>query len=98
MGLLQSALAMPTTSFGGDYLHVDIFEMAAAYLFHLSLLEKGIPWPWWDAGGMTATGSELSVTVFRLLWVLVGIVVLVGLLRMQSWSWTLLKTSLRISS
>ena len=56
----------------------------------LSLLEKGIPWPWWDAGGMTATGSELSVTVFRLLWVLVGIVVLVGLLRMQSWSWTLL--------
>ena len=34
--LLQSALAMPTAAFGGDYLHTDLFEMAAAYLFHLT--------------------------------------------------------------
>ena len=33
--LLQSALAMPAASFGGSFLHTDLFEMAAAYLFHL---------------------------------------------------------------
>jgi death-on-curing protein len=33
--LLQSAIAMPQASFGGDYLHADIIEMAAAYLFHI---------------------------------------------------------------
>ena len=36
MGLLQSALAMPSAGFGGVYAHVDLFEMAAAYLFHIS--------------------------------------------------------------
>ena len=35
MGLLQSAIAMPMAQFGGQYLHRDIFEMAAAYLFHI---------------------------------------------------------------
>jgi len=35
MGLLQSALSMPGAGFGGRYLHHDIFEMAAAYLFHI---------------------------------------------------------------
>lgn len=35
MALLQSAVAMPQTSFGGKYLHTDLFEMAAAYLFHI---------------------------------------------------------------
>jgi len=34
-GLLLSALAMPQASFGGEYLHSDLFQMAAAYLFHL---------------------------------------------------------------
>lgn len=34
-GLLESALAMPGAGFGDDYLHRDVFEMAAAYLFHL---------------------------------------------------------------
>jgi death-on-curing protein len=33
--LLKSAVAMPATCFGGDYLHTDIYEMAAAYLFHI---------------------------------------------------------------
>ena len=37
MGLLQSALAMPAVSFGGSFLHADLFEMAAAYLFHIVL-------------------------------------------------------------
>ncbi len=35
INLLQSALAMPESSFGGEYLHEDIFEMAAAYAFHI---------------------------------------------------------------
>ena len=35
LGLLQSALAVPASGFGGRYLHSDLFEMAAAYLFHL---------------------------------------------------------------
>ena len=26
---------MPAATFGGDFLHSDVFEMAAAYLFHL---------------------------------------------------------------
>ncbi len=34
-GLLLSALAQPESGFGGQYLHRDLFEMAAAYLFHL---------------------------------------------------------------
>jgi death-on-curing protein len=33
-GLLQSALAQPQATFGGQFLHTDLFEMAAAYLFH----------------------------------------------------------------
>jgi len=36
-GLLQLALAMPEAQFGGQFLHHDVFEMAAAYLFHLAL-------------------------------------------------------------
>ncbi|MCC6509930.1 MAG: type II toxin-antitoxin system death-on-curing family toxin [Pirellulaceae bacterium] len=35
VGLLESAIAQPEACFGGQYLHADIFEMAAAYLYHL---------------------------------------------------------------
>lgn len=35
-GLLESAVAMPQASFGGEYLHPDLFYMAAAYAFHLA--------------------------------------------------------------
>ena len=35
IGLLQSALAQPEATFGGQFLHLDLFEMAAAYLFHI---------------------------------------------------------------
>jgi len=35
IGLLESALSMPQVSFGGTYLHSDLYEMAAAYLFHI---------------------------------------------------------------
>lgn len=33
--LLKSAIAVPAASFGGAYLHTDIYEMAAAYLYHI---------------------------------------------------------------
>jgi death-on-curing protein len=36
-GLLDSALAMPRAGFGDAYLHEDIFEMAAAYLYHIAM-------------------------------------------------------------
>lgn len=35
MGLLESALAQPEASFGGDYVHQDVFHMAAAYGYHI---------------------------------------------------------------
>jgi death-on-curing protein len=34
-GLLESAVAQPQTSFGGQYAHDGLFAMASAYLFHL---------------------------------------------------------------
>lgn len=34
-GLLESALAMPRATFGGQWLHSSLHEMAAAYLYHL---------------------------------------------------------------
>lgn len=33
--LLESALGAPEASYGGDYLHPTLHEMAAAYLFHI---------------------------------------------------------------
>jgi death on curing protein len=35
LGMLQSAVAQPEATYGGNYLHQDIFHMAAAYLFHI---------------------------------------------------------------
>jgi death-on-curing protein len=35
LSLLQSALAQPRARFGGRFLHADLAEMAAAYLFHI---------------------------------------------------------------
>lgn len=34
---LDAAVHMPQQSFGGEYVHSDLFEMAAAYLFHIAL-------------------------------------------------------------
>lgn len=34
-GLLTSAVDTPRAMFDGKYLHGDLFEMAAAYLFHI---------------------------------------------------------------
>ena len=35
LSLLKSAIAMPMAGLGGQYLHTSIFEMAAAYLYHI---------------------------------------------------------------
>ena len=35
LGILNSTIAMPAATFDGNYLHTDIYEMAAAYLFHI---------------------------------------------------------------
>jgi death-on-curing protein len=35
IGLLQSALGTVKATFEGSFLHVSLFEMAAAYLFHI---------------------------------------------------------------
>ena len=35
-GLIESAIAMPRQSFGGEYLHATLFDMAAAYAFHIA--------------------------------------------------------------
>ena len=35
LDLLKSAVAMPQATFDGEFLHTDIFEMAATYLFHI---------------------------------------------------------------
>lgn len=33
--MLESAVEMPRAGFGGEYLHADMSEMAAAYAFHI---------------------------------------------------------------
>jgi death-on-curing protein len=33
--LLQAAIAVPRATMGGEYLHTDPLEMAAAYLYHI---------------------------------------------------------------
>jgi death-on-curing protein len=35
LGLLQSAIAQPQAGLGDQFLHADIYEMAAAYLYHI---------------------------------------------------------------
>jgi death-on-curing protein len=36
VGLLESAVMIPQASFGQEYLHEDLAQMAAAYAFHLA--------------------------------------------------------------
>jgi death-on-curing protein len=59
IGLLESAIAQPEASFGGQYLHADIFEMAAAYLYHLVMNH-----PFVD--GNKRVGLEASLIFFFL--------------------------------
>jgi death-on-curing protein len=54
INLLSSAVAMPYASFSGSFLHNDIFEMAAAYAYHISQ-----NYPFVDGNKRTALASAL---------------------------------------
>ena len=54
MNLLSSAAAMPYASFSGSFLHSDIYEMAAAYAFHICQNH-----PFVDGNKRTALASAL---------------------------------------
>jgi death-on-curing protein len=54
MSLLSSAVAMPYASFSGSFLHDDIYEMAAAYAFHICQNH-----PFVDGNKRTALASAL---------------------------------------
>lgn len=54
LGMLESAVAMPRAGFGDSYLHEDIFEMAAAYLFHIVMNH-----PFIDGNKRTGTHAAL---------------------------------------
>jgi death-on-curing protein len=53
-GLLQSAIAMPRASFGGQFVHGSLFEMAAAYAFHIAENQ-----PFLDGNKRTGVGAAL---------------------------------------
>jgi death on curing protein len=36
LGALESAVATPASTFDGEFLHQDLFHMAAAYAFHIA--------------------------------------------------------------
>ena len=53
-GLLESALAMPSATFGGQFVHEGIFSMAAAYAFHIAENQ-----PFFDGNKRTGLGAAL---------------------------------------
>lgn len=53
--LLASALAMPAATYGGEFLHSTLFEMGAAYLFHICSNH-----PFLDGNKRTALASCLA--------------------------------------
>lgn len=60
------------------------------YILENQTRKTGIPWPLWGPNGLTASGSEFATAAFRLLWLVIGFAVLVGLLSMKRWSWVTL--------
>jgi death on curing protein len=53
-GLLESAVAMPRSTFGGHYVHETLFAMAAAYAFHIAENQ-----PFVDGNKRTGLGAGL---------------------------------------
>ena len=53
-GLLSSAINQPQATYEGKYLHSDLIEMAAAYLFHIVQNH-----PFMDGNKRTGTASAL---------------------------------------
>jgi death-on-curing protein len=77
LALLESAVMMPQQQFSGEYLHPDVFSMAAAYLFHLcsnhpfldgnKRTAAAAAFVFLDANGydMTASEAEFERTVLE---------------------------------
>src|SRR3990172_9749598 len=59
-GLLSSALGTPSATFGGAFLHQSLFEMAAAYLFHLAQTH-----PFVDGNKRTALAAALVFLIMN---------------------------------
>jgi hypothetical protein len=62
-----------------------------------TIWKKGFPWPLWGSDGLTQVGSDISLAAFRLLWLIVGLIVFIGLMRMKRWSWVMLMVWVGIS-
>ena len=54
LGLLSSAVSMPRATYAGEFLHGDLFAMAAAYLFHITRNH-----PFLDGNKRTGAASAL---------------------------------------
>ena len=59
-------------------------------LVRLDLLENGIESPLVEGMRLTPTGTAVVVSASYLIQVLVGIVVLIGFLRLRRWAWVIL--------
>jgi death-on-curing protein len=59
MGLVESAIAVAQASFAGQFAHVNIYEMAAAYLYHLVMNH-----PFVD--GNKRTGTVCAIAFLKL--------------------------------
>ncbi|MGA9521179.1 MAG: type II toxin-antitoxin system death-on-curing family toxin [Myxococcaceae bacterium] len=55
LGLLESAVAAPQASFGGELVYRDLFEMAAAYAFHIAQNQ-----PFLDGNKRSGLGAALA--------------------------------------
>lgn len=58
--LLESAVMTPQASFGGRYVHEDLFSMAAAYAFHIAENQ-----PFIDGNKRTALAAALVFLEFN---------------------------------
>ena len=65
-GLLESALAQPQATFGGQFLHPTIAEQAAAYLYHIAMNHPFIDGNKRSAFAVTDTFLRLNRFYFNL--------------------------------
>ncbi|MEP7122860.1 MAG: type II toxin-antitoxin system death-on-curing family toxin [Byssovorax sp.] len=63
-GLIEAAIAMPQQSFGGRFLHAELFEMAAAYAFHLAEGQAFVDGN--KRAGLSAAYAFLALNGYRL--------------------------------
>lgn len=59
-GALESAVMQPQASFDGEYLHDDLFSMAAAYAFHIAESQAFV-----DGNKRTGVDAALTFLAFN---------------------------------